>query len=52
MCLETIGINVSKVTAFDLPNADSNKGDFLPKFLKFWEQHVLEGGRGLRIAVV
>ena len=45
MFLETVGIIVSKVTAFDLSIADSNKGDFLPKYLKFWEQQGLEGAR-------
>ena len=48
---KTIGIIVFKVAAFDLSNADSNKGDFLPKFLKFWEQHGSGRGRVL-IAVV
>ena len=49
---ETIGIIVSKVTAFDLSNADSNKGDFLPKFLKFWEQLGQEAEGGVLIASV
>ena len=52
MFLETIGIIVSKVTAFDLSYADSNKGDFLPKFLKFWEQLVPEGEGRVLIAFV
>ena len=52
MFLETIGIIVSKVTAFDLSNADSNKGDFLPKFLKFWEQLGPDGAGRVLIAFV
>ena len=53
MFLETVSIIVSKVTAFDLSNADSNKGDFLPKLLKLWEKFEPEGkGRVLIMAVV